>query len=1344
MNTQDRRKTLQRHRFLERFLATLLAILLPGTSVWADATLPTGGTIISGDGSISQVGETLTIDQERDRMILHWERFDVGRDAAVIFRQPDSEAVALNRVSGHNPSRILGSLSANGRVFLINPSGIVFGEGAQVDVGALVASTLDIADGDFMAGSYRFKAAAGESGAVENYGSLSGAVVALVAPAVRNEGSIAGDAALAAGTDVVLDFDGDGLIGVQVPASTVATLVENHGVIETDGGLVVLTARGAAEAMGGIVNNTGVIRAAGLASEGDRILLLGDMRNGEVQVDGSLTASFIETSAAEVRAGESLAIDALGGMWLIDPYDITIDDALARSIEAVLSSGSANVTVSTDSSWFGGERGPGDIRVEAPITWDGQSNLKLQADRSIYINAPVTSTGALGSGGLTLVYGLSDESGDYYINAPVYLPAGDTFFTQKGTEAVVAYRVIHTVEELQAIENGGARNYALGAQIDASKTKDWNGGAGFAPITVFSGSFEGLGHSITGLHINRPEQNGIGLFSTLMGSVRNLTLSGSVAGNDEVGLLAGGILNGTVERVSLSTGKVTAWGKHGGGLTGFLSGGTVDDVHSAVNVEGRSTLGGLIGYAPYGDIRRSSASGSVLSYNEEAGGLVGVLAIAGIEDSFATGDVFGYGVLGGLVGRTASLSSSIARSYATGSVEAGLLWNPDLQDYTGYYVGGLVGVNHGSIEDSYATGSVSGHSRVGGLIGVNEEGTVRRVYATGSVDGNGVYASLVGMNSANGKIEEAYTVGETPIGSVLVSRNEGQIARSFALDRLTWTGSGSVVESRTLTDEEMRDPFTFIDAGWDFESAWGKSRHDENGGYMMLRSTGAGRLYDDYVRLVTPVEKTYGDSNPDLSSVATIVGRGDVTIEWGDLIDERTPVGTYTYSTPGVVDISTTSNGGAFIKLDGALTVNKAKLTVSVSDVEMTYTGNPFHGPELIGFIFDGFVNGENSSVLQGRLVLGGPAIGARNAGVYTMTVGGYTAKNYDIEYKDARLTIKPRPISLSGTRVYDRTRSLDASIFTLNNLVDGEELILEGTGLMEDRHAGNGKKVDLGTLQLKDGSDGTLASNYTLEGGEHTVDILPLEIQEILGIRAESKVYDGTTAATIDASLARLFGIYPEDDVAIVSAEGAFTSKDAGEGKTVLITRVMLGGEDALNYAVPNEPIEVKADIERLTLSVKGISVEAKPYDGTTKATLSGLGTLVGVLEGDEVQLDAENASAEFADAEPGTGKSVVVSGLALTGRDAGNYKLAPVTAVGVIAAPPSVEEPGEEPADELPAVPFLGSPLCRSPARRSHPIRFHRMGRPAASSPTTGARVISSPPRRLLRSLRPEAPRR
>ncbi|MCD6043210.1 MAG: filamentous hemagglutinin N-terminal protein, partial [Burkholderiales bacterium] len=184
-------------------------------------TMPSGGQVAAGQATISHFTPSyLQVDQASDKAILNWQSFSIGAGGQVQFVQPSSTSVALNRVLGNNPSQIFGNLGANGRVFLVNPSGILFGPGSSVNVGALVASTLSITDDDFLAGRYTFSNAGG-AGSILNQGNLfsHSGYTALLAPQVTNEGFIfanMGNVALAAGDRVSLDMVGDNLIRVSV------------------------------------------------------------------------------------------------------------------------------------------------------------------------------------------------------------------------------------------------------------------------------------------------------------------------------------------------------------------------------------------------------------------------------------------------------------------------------------------------------------------------------------------------------------------------------------------------------------------------------------------------------------------------------------------------------------------------------------------------------------------------------------------------------------------------------------------------------------------------------------------------------------------------------------------------------------------------------------------------------------------------------------------------------------------------------------------------------------------------------------------------------------------------
>ncbi|MCQ4331538.1 filamentous hemagglutinin N-terminal domain-containing protein, partial [Stutzerimonas stutzeri] len=338
-----------------------LGLLTMGAAHAAD--LPTGGTIVAGSGAISQNGDQMVINQSSGKLVTNWNSFDVGASSGVTFHQPGADSIALNRViGGGSASQILGKLDANGQVWLLNPNGVVIGKGAEVNVGGLVASSLQISDEDFLAGKTALSAGAG-AGAVINQGSIKaaeGGVVALIGPQVSNSGNIhtpGGSTVLAAGDKVALDFNGDGLVSVNIERGVLDALVQNEGHISADGGVVALSARSADAALSSVINNTGIIEAKGLVERGGRILLDGDADGGLTQVAGVLDVSSEHGQGGDITVtGERIALsdatlDAggatgggtikVGGGW--QGKDASVANASEVTVEK-------NVTVKADAT----------------------------------------------------------------------------------------------------------------------------------------------------------------------------------------------------------------------------------------------------------------------------------------------------------------------------------------------------------------------------------------------------------------------------------------------------------------------------------------------------------------------------------------------------------------------------------------------------------------------------------------------------------------------------------------------------------------------------------------------------------------------------------------------------------------------------------------------------------------------------------------------------------------------------------------------------------------------------------------------------------------------------------
>ncbi|MCD2514265.1 YDG domain-containing protein, partial [Comamonas endophytica] len=851
---------------------------------WGGAALanPVGGVVTAGSAAISSAPGSTTITQGSQNAAINWQSFNIGAGESVRFVQPNANAVALNRVVGGDPSSILGSLSANGKVFLVNPNGILFGRGASVNVGGLVASTLNITDSDFMAGRYRF-AGSGTAG-VNNQGRIDapGGYVALLGANVSNTGVIAarmGSVALAAGQAVTLDVAGDGLLNLSVDQGAVKGLIDNGGLIQADGGQVLMTAQAAGNLLDTVVNNTGVVQAQSIDKRGGTIKLLGDMQSGTVNVGGTLDASapqggnggFIETSAAKVRDQGALVTTAaphgITGSWLIDPtnYNIAASGGDITGTDLGNRLKTTNVVIETVAA--GSDAG--NITVNDNVSW-AANKLTLKAHNDIVINQAMRGSG---SASLALQYGQASAAGTgsgYKVNAEVDLPSGMNFSTQQGsTGAVVNYRVINalgapgsqTGADLQGIDGNLSGNYVLGSNIDARATVGWNGGAGWKSIGAddrpFTGRFDGLGHEIHGLTINRSSAGGagyggpagdFGMFTRIgsSGQVRNLGLvnmslstGAAIYGYGSSGGLAG-VNEGSIDNVRVS-GSFTAF-DYGrvGGLVGYNLG-TIDNSHSSgmltaeVRTPGRDGFVYGAGIAVYNGTQfggatpasiRNSSSSMKITASAVGAGLVGQNS-GGISNSFATGDVSGGHLAAGLVAYNGG-TGSIDNSHATGNV-------------VGAYnmAGGLVADNSGgSIDNSYFSGNVSGGSQyIGGIAGYSF-GAIRNSYVTGNVSGAAYAGGIAGYSTTGGRLENVYSSGTVRssmaggAGGVVGTLNNSVVRNTYynstlnpgisafaRTDNTPSNGAGGPPMGAGLTTAQMKQASSF--AGFNFTNTGG-------------------------------------------------------------------------------------------------------------------------------------------------------------------------------------------------------------------------------------------------------------------------------------------------------------------------------------------------------------------------------------------------------------------------------------------------------------------------------------------------------------------------------------------
>ncbi|WP_323592095.1 MBG domain-containing protein [Aliarcobacter butzleri] len=613
---------------------------------------PSGGTVVNGNVTINQNGNTTNINQSSQKASINWQDFSISKNETVNFNQPNQNSITLNRVVGTEKSVIDGALNANGQVWLLNSNGTLFGKNAKVNTSGLLVTTKELSDKDFQNGNYNFK---GDSKAtIENSGFIdSKKYASFIANAVINNGTIkvhSGTVNLIGASEFSVTLDENSNISLKVTKGVLDALVENNNLIIANGGNVYLTTNAKNELLKGVVNNTGIIEAASLDDLQSEVILFAN--GGTANISGEIKAknSFVETSGKDLNIKNEAKITAK--KWLLDPVNVTIDNSNgtignekvgATVIQTALNN-NTDIEIQANNN----------INVNQAITWSTAQKLTLNAGNNIYINKEITATNNFGK--LALKYGQATTTGgnsDYYVNAKVNLKAGQNFSTQKGSNVTNKknYEVITSLgnessgtgKDLQGINGNLSGNYVLGADINASGTSSWNLGMGFYSLGIitqdgFTGIFDGLGHTISDLYINRTGTNNVGLFG--------FTSGGSTIKNI-------GLLNVNI------TGKTDT-----GSLVGYSEGGIISNSYATGTVRGINIVGGLVGteFRFEGIIENSYSKVDVIANYapgaHRAGGLAG-MSIGNIKNSYASGTVTG----------------TIDDSYKSGLVIGGIISN---------------------------------------------------------------------------------------------------------------------------------------------------------------------------------------------------------------------------------------------------------------------------------------------------------------------------------------------------------------------------------------------------------------------------------------------------------------------------------------------------------------------------------------------------------------------------------------------------------------------------------------------------------------------------------------------
>ena len=502
--------------------------------------LPQGASINTGAANISTQGAAMAITQATDKASINWQSFNIGTGASVNIAQPNASSVLLNRVVGNDPSQILGKLSANGQVILLNPNGIVFGKDGSVTASAFTASTFALSDADFMAGFYKYNRN-GSTASVVNQGTIettAGGFVALIGATVTNEGTIRapqGDVVLAAAESVTLPSPNTTPVSVrmskrvrlELDPAAINTAVNNteSGVIVTEGGQVLLQAAALSTAVASVTHSG---RIDSSAAQAGAVSLLAD--NGVIKVDGSITAnSSGHDGQGQVNKGGDIIIgrdtesgvlakstdvsgaklESQGGFVETSAHQLTVDGATVKAANWLLDPDNIDITGDATAATAGYSKiKASDIAtalnagtsVTVATTAANQSNQPaykdtagtgagsaVSGDGNILVNAAIVKSGAnnasltlTADNGITINQRIGKASGD--TSSPGKL---DVTMTASGNAATVTNRSGLTLNSVIDAGDGNVTLTGTNSNTNGgSRGVNFNNGSGITANTI--------------------------------------------------------------------------------------------------------------------------------------------------------------------------------------------------------------------------------------------------------------------------------------------------------------------------------------------------------------------------------------------------------------------------------------------------------------------------------------------------------------------------------------------------------------------------------------------------------------------------------------------------------------------------------------------------------------------------------------------------------------------------------------------------------------------------------------------------------------------------------------------
>jgi len=1202
----------------------------------APNALPQGGVVAAGNAQIGNaVANTLQVNQGSQRAVINWSSFDIGSQAKVQFLQPNADASVLNRVLANDPTQIFGQLSANGQVYIVNPSGILFGKGSRVDAGALVATTLNSTDDDFMAGRRNFTRGTA-TGSVVNEGSLNaapGGYVALLGASVSNSGSIStpgGSALLAAGDAVQLPLTSSGRITLEVAPATINAVVTNsgEGIISAPDGQVYISATTAGSAAAQAFNR-GVIDVSSTTGNGGSVTMQGHqvglMGGSKILATGATGGGTVQIGGTVHDVGPSSA------------SAVYVDrDALIDASTTERGNGGKVTLWSRDYTGYYGQinaRGGAQGGDGGFVETSSYSNLQAFGDVSASSAFGKAGTWLLDPADVTIVAGATNTNES--VAGGVFTPTAGATTAQIGVTNITTNLNAGTNVTIETASTGGSagnitQSVAISKTAGAAATLTMNAAGSItlnATISSTVGALNTVLNAGGGI-------SGSGNFTLLGGNLTlnaggNGTLSGIFSGAG--GLTKSGAGTTTLTGANTYTGTTTVSGgtlQVGNGATGSIGAGNItNDANLIFNRTAALTLANNIS----GTGNLTATSGSTLTMNgnvaqngtisltagnsQPAGTSTGGNVVLNATKTFSAGGPGQFVIYSGTattslyLPRIAGSSTSTNKVYNT-APGGGVVDNSKTLNVF-YRVAP-------SITVTAATKTYDGTSAAT-IVGTGIEGDIVTLAATSG--------SFVDANAGAGK-----TANFSGVSLTSVTGGTGVTVSGYQAVPASVGTTGTISKAPlTVTGNNASKNVTFADpsgyAGVTYSGFVNGETASVLGGSPVVTRTNTAEGVGTYSGVLLPAGLS--SSNYQISYVGgnfTIVPASKVIVDIANIASVYGEVPHYAVRSAvyQFADGSTKTVEGTYDSVNNLIYVRDSTGALA--------TFNPFALPFSTANL---------------------PTVGVHPIDLQYAT--GTTASFSNTWESRGFVTVTPRTLTINAvapTKTYDGSTALNALQLNLDGIVTGpffntDDVTLSYTpGSYASKNAGTNLSYTALNLAL----GGPDAGNYVVNGGSTTFNgsngvINPAALT--LTAATNTKTYDGTTSA---AALPVASGLVGGDTISGLSE--VYATQHAGTGKTLQVQSgyTVNDGNGGNNYTVNlvNNNTGV-INPATLTLTATGAT---KTYDGTVDTLAQA--TVAGLQGGDSVTGLKET----FSDPNAGSGKTLAVSAYTINdGNGGGNY---------------------------------------------------------------------------------------